>query len=403
MKIIKGKPLADFTTFRIGGKARFFCTISDIKGLKRAIDFAKKRSLLVFVLGGGSNILVSDKGFDGLVIKIEIKGIEELESKDKAKGRGLLGLGTGTLLNALFSTKTRFHSGKRLDQRDAMHAGQIFIRAGAGENWDDLVSWTVDKGYGGLENLSLIPGTVGAAPVQNIGAYGIEASDLIEEVEAFDIREGIFKSIAHGQCGFSYRDSVFKREKGRYVITSVLFKLDKKTEPNISYKDLKEYFSNSQESGIGGKTEQRPQNPKSQIGSNDKSSKPSIVEVREAVVKIRTIKLPDLHKVGTAGSFFKNPIVSREKYAELKEKYPELPSFFESDGRIKIPIAWIIDNVCGLKGKRFGNAGIHEKQALVIVNHGGATFEDVEKAAKEVEKMVKEKTGIEIEREVVMV
>jgi UDP-N-acetylmuramate dehydrogenase len=366
MKIIEGKPLADFTTFRIGGKARFFCAVENKEDLQEAVSFAKEKSVQIFILGGGSNILVSDKGFEGLVVKVDIKGIEELEKpKSSAPAKA-------ETLKALVPERKAHRAGNQED---------VFICAGAGENWDDFVGWAVSNGYGGLENLSLIPGTVGATPVQNIGAYGVEVGDLIESVEVFDIKENTFKKLSHKECSFSYRDSVFKHEKGRYVIASVLFKLKKNTTPDISYKDLVELFKNKQ--------------------------KPSIAEVRAAVIAIRTAKLPDLSKVGTAGSFFKNPVISKEKYLELKERYPELPSFAESakggDGRVKVPLAWIIDKICGLKGKKYGKAGIHDTQALVIVNHGGATYEDVEKVAREVEKSVKEKTGIEIEREVIMV
>jgi UDP-N-acetylmuramate dehydrogenase len=433
MKIIEGKPLADFTTFRIGGKAKFFCAIEDKEDLKVAVSFAQEKRLPIFILGGGSNIIVSDKGFDGLVIKIDIKGIEEKESK----GKGFLGLGTGMLLSTLPGKEAHFPRGKRsessTDSPAVMSAGQVFILVGAGENWDDLVAWTVDKGYCGLENLSLIPGTVGAAPVQNIGAYGVEVGNLIESVEVFDVKENTFKNLVRDECGFSYRDSLFKHEKGRYVITSVLFKLKKNAKPDISYKDLKEFFGNKFQDpsskiqiepklqfgsvntgypseALPGKEVHFPSGKWSKMKSQRYHAtifKPSIVEVRAAIIAIRTAKLPDFSKVGTAGSFFKNPIISKEKYAELKEKYPELPNFPESakggDGRIKIPLAWIIDKVCGLKGKSWGKAGIHDTQALVIVNHGGATYEDIEKVAHEVEKSVKEKTRIEIEREVIMV
>jgi len=379
MKIIEGKSLASFTTFRIGGNARFFCVVENIEDLKEAVHFAKEKKIPFSTLGGGSNILISDKGFDGLVVKMEIKGItSEASSQD-------------------FFT----------------------IRAGAGEDWDAFVAWTVDNGYSGLENLSLIPGTVGAAPVQNIGAYGVEVGNLIESVEVFDTLDSKFKTLSRDECSFSYRDSLFKCEKGRYIIVSVLFKLRKDTAPDISYKDLKGYFEKNGSTSIENSTEgaglqsgalsprkahfpggkwlkgkSRPSTPL--------ISKPSIAEVRKAVITIRTAKLPDVRKVGTAGSFFKNPILSKEKFDELKKKYPELPGFLESDGRIKIPLAWIIDKVCGLKGKSWGKAGIHDTQALVIVNHGGATYAEVEKVASEVEKAVKEKTGIVVEREVVV-
>ena len=392
MKIIEGKPLADFTTFKIGGDARFFCSIKNKEDLKEAVDFAKEKSLPIFILGGGSNILVSDKGFDGLVVKVDIKGIEVVSTEADTSFGGRLDEPSGVesenaalahnTSSAATQDERRLFRHERSDMRKSAPvvvggADQVLVRAGAGENWDDFVGWTVSNGYGGLENLSLIPGTVGAAPVQNIGAYGVEVGELVESVEVFDIKENTFKKLSHKECHFSYRDSVFKHEKGRYVIASVLFKLKKNTTPDISYKDLVELFKNKQ--------------------------KPSIAEVRNAIISIRISKLPDLKKVGTAGSFFKNPIISKEKYLELKEKYPELLNFPEADGHVKVPLAWIIDKVCGLKGKKYGKAGIHETQALVIVNHGGATFEDVEKAAKEVEKSVKEKTGIDIEREVIMV
>jgi UDP-N-acetylmuramate dehydrogenase len=303
-------------------------------------------------------------------------------------------------------------------RRKNVSDAETYLHVGAGENWDDLVAWTIDRGYGGLENLSLIPGTVGAAPVQNIGAYGVEVGNLIESVEVFDVKENAFKNPSRKECGFSYRDSLFKKEKGRYVITSVLFKLKKDAKPDISYKDLKEFFEKKFQNP-NSKTRLSAVNASSQsealyFGKVAKTGgdrqtdtltvvRPSAPQVRQAVISIRTSKLPDVRKVGTAGSFFKNPILSKEKYLELNEKYPELPNFPESDGRVKIPLAWIIDKICGLKGKKFSKAGIHETQALVIVNYGGATYEDVEKVASEVERMVKEKTGIEIEREVIVV
>jgi UDP-N-acetylmuramate dehydrogenase len=415
MKIIKGKPLADFTTFRIGGNARFFCVVENKEDLKEAVGFAKEKSLPIFILGGGSNILVSDKGFDGLVVKMDIKGINVANTKpsdtsfEGAPQSIASGLSKFLARNLRTPRKIVSEGFEDTTQEDF-----IFIRAGAGENWDDFVAWTVGKDYGGLENLSLIPGTVGAAPVQNIGAYGIEVGNLIENVEVFDVKENAFKNPSRKECGFSYRDSLFKREKGRYVITSVLFKLKKDAKPDISYKDLNEFFEKKLQGypseALPGKEVHFPSGKWSKMKSqrhHTTISKPSTAEVREAVIVIRTLKLPDVRKVGTAGSFFKNPILSKEKYAELKKKYTELPSFPEStnggDGRVKIPLAWIIDKVCGLKGKRFGKAGIHETQALVIVNHGGATYEDVEKVALEVEKAVKKKTGIDIEREVIMV
>jgi UDP-N-acetylenolpyruvoylglucosamine reductase len=474
MEIIKGKQLADMTTFRIGGKAKFFCSVKDKQDLKVAVDFAREKKLPIFILGGGSNILISDKGFDGLVIKIDIKGIKVESPESKVESQ------RGEASDTSFGELRGEPSGRELGlgnrgivRRKNVSDAETYLRASAGENWDDFVGRTVSNGYGGLENLSLIPGTVGAAPVQNVGAYGVEVGDLIESVEVFDTEGSNFKILSKEECKFSYRNSIFKHEKGRCIITSVLFKLKKNTEPDISYKDLKDYFSqNDQVSMINeqGKVESMPvqsqgeaadtsfggllgepsgrvrgmgnqgiarrknvsvaesdsinntldsrspeqanepshesaDSPVDGFHGNDKVTSiynSSITEVREAIISIRMSKLPNLNKFGTAGSLFKNPIISKEKYLELKEKYSELPNFPEVDGRVKVPLAWIIDKVCGLKGKKFGKAGVHETQALVIVNYGDANFEDIEKVASEVERVVKEKTGIEIEREVIM-
>jgi UDP-N-acetylmuramate dehydrogenase len=339
MKIIQGKSLAELTTFRIGGNARFFCSVQNVADIAKAVAFAKEKSLPIFILGGGSNLLVSDSDFEGLVIKLDIKGINELPNG--------------------------------------------CIQVGAGENWDEFVAWTVEHGFGGLENLSLIPGSVGAAPVQNIGAYGVEVGSFIESIEVFELPSGRIKTFSKHDCRFAYRDSIFKHKKGEYVILSVTFNLSKSAKPDISYKDLKEFFEKK----------------------NAGASKilPDIKAVRDAVIAIRTAKLPDVKKVGTAGSFFKNPVISAGEFTCLKEKYPELPGYPEADGRVKIPIAWVIDKVCGLKGRRWGDAGIHDTQALVIVNYGHATSTEIENVTREVEKTVQEKIGIKIEREVVMV
>ena len=403
MKIIEGKILADFTTFRIGGKARYFCTIKKKEDIKIAFDFAREKKLPIFILGGGSNILVSDKGFDGLVIKIEIMGIKEIESSANQESRRHGHFSAEKFLPLAPVALTR--PPQPLDLLRSTDSTDIFIRAGAGEDWDGFVDWTVKNGYGGLENLSFIPGTVGAAPVQNIGAYGTEVGDYIDSVEVFDTLDGSFKNLSKKECDFSYRNSLFKREKSRYIIVSVLFKLKKDAELDISYKDLKEYFEKglgTRELGIR-KLENASDSGVTTSNPYVLTPNPSVAEVREAIISIRKAKLPDVRYVGTAGSFFKNPIISKERHSELKERYPELPGFIEADGRIKIPLAWIIDKVCGLKGKKFGKAGIHDTQALVIVNHGDASFEDVEKVASEVQRLVKEKTGIEIEREVIMV
>ena len=347
MKIQENIPLASYTTFKIGGPARFFCIVTSVDEVKSAVIFAKENSVPFFVLGGGSNLLVSDTGFPGLVIKVEIKGIEIKE--------------VGNNENEI-------------------------IRVGAGEMWDDLVEYTVKNGWNGLENLSAIPGTVGAAPVQNIGAYGTEVGYFISVVNVFDTKEMKEVTMLPRDCHFGYRNSTFKHEKGRYVITSVDFKLNKDGKVSIEYRDLKEYFSKvSTDRGNGEVT-------------------PS--QVRDAVIDIRWNKLPDWNKWGTAGSFFKNPVISKEKFDELKTKYPALPGFPEisiggkSDGQMKIPLGWILDNVCKAKGVTSGGVGTYKNQALVIVTKSGATAKEVVDFTQGLMKQVKEATGITVEAEV---
>ncbi len=335
MKIIENQSLKELTTFKIGGLARYFCIAKNEDELIEAIGFSKKNKIPFFILGGGSNILVSDKGFDGIVIKIEIKGIKYEENENS-------------------------------------------IRAivGAGENWDEFVADTVDKGYYGVENLSLIPGTVGASPVQNIGAYGSEVKDTIESVYVLDVKKDEYKTFSNSECDFSYRDSIFKKEKGRYVVISVTFNLSKEGKLNLTYKDVQEYLSRRQ------------------------NSNPSLRQVRNAIIDIRTNKLPNLQEYGTAGSFFKNVIVSQAKAKEILSKYPEIIIHSINEKKVKIPLAWILDNICGFRGKRKGNVGVYRNQALVLVNYGNATADEITELAQEMVDAVYEKTGIEIFPEV---
>ncbi len=335
MKIIENQSLKELTTFKIGGLARYFCIAKNEDELIEAIGFSKKNKIPFFILGGGSNILVSDKGFDGIVIKIEIKGIKYEENENS-------------------------------------------IRAivGAGENWDEFVADTVDKGYYGVENLSLIPGTVGASPVQNIGAYGSEVKDTIESVYVLDAKKDEYKTFSNSECDFSYRDSLFKKEKGRYVVISVIFNLSKEGKLNLTYKDVQEYLSRRQ------------------------NSNPSLRQVRNAIIDIRTNKLPNLQEYGTAGSFFKNVIVSQAKAKEILSKYPEIIIHSINEKKVKIPLAWILDNICGFRGKRKGNVGVYRNQALVLVNYGNATADEITELAQEMVDAVYEKTGIEIFPEV---
>jgi UDP-N-acetylmuramate dehydrogenase len=373
MKILENVSLAELTTFKIGGPARYFCAITNVEELKEALDFAKSpaHSLPIFILGGGSNILVSDKGFAGLVIKMEIRGTDVAGGKKE------------------FAKK---NGGEKADKKNEDETSQfVEITAGAGEIWDDLVAFTVRRGLGGLENLSLIPGTVGAAPVQNIGAYGAEVKDTISAVEVFNIETGEVRNMKNAECRFSYRDSIFKKPEGKkYIITRVTFRLSKKLALKTDYKDVANYLKTQQIS----------------LGELD------LKKVREIVIAIRRAKLPDVskssqNKIGTAGSFFKNPIVSGAKYQELKKLYPDMPHFLPNPSRsqngqekVKIPAAWLLDKLCGFKGYRDESVGVYENQALVLVNFGGASAANVMTLAKKMADDVFEKTGIKLEREV---
>lgn len=332
MKILENIKLAQYTTFKIGGPARFFCSVASEKELEEAVAFAKKQKIGVFVLGEGSNVLISDKGLSGLVVKMEIKGIKKEE------------LGASTRLSV-----------------------------GAGEMWDTLVDYAVSHKLYGIENLSAIPGTVGAAPVQNIGAYGSEISETVEKVRAYDIHKGKFIDFSKTDCKFRYRESIFKDDKRHYIITRVDLILTNNGEINTKYRDLNAYFGDK---------------------------KPSLEEVRKAVIEIRWNKLPDWRLWGTAGSFFKNPVIAKELFDRLKAQYAELPGFPEPDGRIKVPLGWVLDKVCNMKGICVGNVCTYEKQALVLVAKPGATSEEVVQLSHDIMTKVKDKTGIEIEGEV---
>ncbi|MDB5259067.1 MAG: UDP-N-acetylenolpyruvoylglucosamine reductase [Candidatus Taylorbacteria bacterium] len=361
--------LREYTTFRVGGPARFFACVKSVDELKEAVAWAKGQrgsdgdALQIFVLGGGSNIVVSDAGFGGLVIKNEIPGME-------------------------FSDET---------------AGIVMATVGAGENWDSFVAKSVELGLSGIENLSFIPGTVGGGAVQNIGAYGVEVQGAVDSVEVLDVARNEIVDFAAADCGFEYRDSMFKKNPGEFILTRIHFNL-KKFDPayaavNVSYRDLKEYFSKIPE----------------------KSAAPESItpaDVREAVIDIRKRKLPDWTKLGTAGSFFKNPVITEAKFVELKAAYPDLPSFPAGkatsevvQGFVKVPLAWILDNVCGYRGKiHSGAIGVYQNQALVIVNDylsagneadkAAGTAEQIKSLAAEMAQSVREKTGIDIAPEV---
>lgn len=248
----------------------------------------------------------------------------------------------------------------------------ISVQAAAGERWHELVAWCVARGYGGLENLALIPGTVGAAPVQNIGAYGVEVGEFIESVCAYDFQRECWDNLDREVCGFGYRDSVFKRQPGRWLITGVRLMLPTAWQARLEYPDLQRY------EGLQGEV-----TPKA---------------VFEAVTAIRRRKLPDPARVPNAGSFFKNPVLTAAQHRKLVHQHPELPSWQQPEGGVKVAAAWLIDR-CGWKGRRLGPVGMHERHALVLVNHGGAVAGDVHRLTRSVQEDVRRRFGIGLERE----
>ncbi len=331
MEIRKNVILAPYTTFRIGGPARYFCEIESVDDLKSALNFAKENNLRFFILGGGSNLLISDKGFDGLVIKMSIKGLE--------------------------------FNGE-------------FLTVGAGENWDEVVAVAVERNLRGIENLSLIPGTAGAAVYQNIGAYGVELKDVLESAEVLDKDSGEIKIFLSKDCQFGYRDSIFKTNKDKnLVILKIKLRLFKNKEANTIYHDLAKMFQ---------------------------GKKPSALELRSAVIEIRTKKLPYPDEVSNAGSFFKNPVISEVQFGHLISTSPDLKGFNLGDGLVKLSAAQLIEK-CGWKGKTFGNVGVSEKHSLVLVNYGKGTAEEIMKLAEDITRSVKDEFGVELESEVEMV
>jgi len=324
MLIEENVPLRSMTTFFIGGPARFFCRVTNVAELQQSLDYARDQNLATLILGGGSNVLISDEGFDGLIIKIEMVGVER--------------------------------------------TGDTLI-AEAGESWDRLVERAVADGLWGIENLSGIPGTVGAAPVQNIGAYGSEIKNTLAWVDAFDTHSGAVTRLSNAECAFCYRTSKFKKESGRFVIVRAAFALDKNGVPNASYKDLAEI-------------------PRFNLG-----------EIRKKVLEVRAGKFPDLKKEGTAGSFFLNPVVSEQKAAELLVGYPDMPHFKAENG-VKVSLAWLLDHALSIKGLSVGGARLFERQPLVISASRTARSRDVAELARKIADLVRDKLKITIEPEV---
>ena len=334
MQIKNDFSLKGFNTFGIDVRAKEFVLVKDHQDLFDLIlkrDLTKEKFLM---LGGGSNILFT-KDFEGLLIKNEITGIEIIKED----------------------------------------AQQVLVRVGAGMKWHELVLYCIERGWGGLENLSLIPGTVGASPIQNIGAYGVEVKDLIDEVEGIDLIQKNTRKIKSQECEFGYRSSVFKtRLKNSFLITAVVFRLNKQNQLHVEYGAIRDELSRM------------------------KVDHPTIRDVSNAVINIRQSKLPDPKIIGNAGSFFKNPVVSQEKLDILKVAYPSIVSYpFKND--FKLAAGWLIEQA-GWKGYREGNVGCHEKQALVLVNHGNASGLEILQLAQKIQQSVYAKFGVELEMEV---
>ena len=252
------------------------------------------------------------------------------------------------------------------------NSSSTLLAAGGGVNWHELVTWTLENDLPGLENLALIPGTVGAAPIQNIGAYGVEVSDYIDSIEAFDAKEQAFVTLQHEACHFAYRDSYFKRNPHRFIVTKVVFRLPKTWKARIHYADLAKQFS--------------------------ENANPSPEDIFLAVCKVRTLKLPDPRVIGNAGSFFQNPIIPNEQFETLLKTYTNLVSYPDAVGKRKLAAGWLIDQ-CGFKGQRMGSVGVYENQALVLVNHGGGTAQDILGLAKCIQEKVHDKFGVSLQIE----
>jgi UDP-N-acetylmuramate dehydrogenase len=312
-----------------------------------------------------------------LILNTEAEAASVLRTKELIENPlFIIGGGSNLLLTGDFKG-TMLHPAFSEINIEESHGDHVIVSADGGLIWDKLVEWSVNEGLGGLENLSLIPGTVGATPVQNIGAYGIEIKDTIEKVRAISVTSGSIVEFTRDDCKFGYRTSIFKNiEKGNYLITRVYYKLSLVTSLNLSYGALKAEVS--------------------KLGSE------TLKNVRQAVINIRQSKLPDPREYGNAGSFFKNPVVLKTLAEDLRKEYPELPCFEDKPGKVKLAAGWLIEQ-CGWKGKRIGDAGVHDRQALVIVNYGNATGKDIFNLSEEIKRSVYDRFGIGLEREVEVV
>lgn len=335
MTISKNHSLKGLNTFGLNVVAKAFSEVKSEEEIAELLHDPGSKNESKFILGGGSNILFT-KDLDAHCIHNKIKGIQEIKD-------------------------------------DADH---VWIKSGGGEVWHDLVMYCVEKNYGGIENLSLIPGSAGAAPIQNIGAYGVELKETFSELEAVDLSSGEKKIVTNADCRFGYRDSIFKREfKNRFIISAVTLRLNKNPQFNTSYGAIEH--------------ELKAMNVNA----------PSVKSISQAVINIRRSKLPDPVVIGNCGSFFKNPEVPEEKFLEIKKSHNDVVGYPTQSGKIKLAAGWLIEK-CGWKGKRIGNVGMHDKQALVLVNYGGATGQELFSHAQKVQQDVKEKYDVLLEMEV---
>ena len=332
MNIQTNFSLKNYNTFGIEAKAKQFISINSIAELKEIVT----KNQDIFILGGGSNMLLT-QDIQKLVVHIHLKGREIIEENEDF----------------------------------------AIVKAQAGENWHEFVLWCIQQNFGGIENLSLIPGNVGTTPIQNIGAYGVEIKDTMFSCEALNMKTLEIETFTNAQCKFEYRESIFKHElKNQYIITSVCFKLTKKNHKvSTTYGAIE--------------TELKHQN----------IHNPTLKDISNAVIAIRQSKLPDPKELGNSGSFFKNPIISKEVYEKTKALHPKMPHYVVSETEVKVPAGWLIEQA-GFKGKRFGDAGVHKNQALVLVNYGTATGSEILNLSKTIQQTILEKFGIAIEAEV---
>lgn len=336
MQIIENKSLKEYNTFHLEANARYFVEVTSTEELSEILSDSQWKNTPKLVLGGGSNVLFTQE-INALVIRIAIKGKEVIQEDSET----------------------------------------IDLKVGAGETWHEFVLYCVESGFAGIENLSLIPGTVGAAPMQNIGAYGVEIKEVFEELESIEIETGKIRRFTKEECKFGYRESIFKNTvKDKYIITSVTFRLNKTPEFKITYGDIQKTL---EANGV---------------------KEVSIQQISNAVIQIRKSKLPDPAVLGNAGSFFKNPEIPTTDYEKLKMKFPEMPGYpTASPDLTKVPAGWLIEKA-GWKGYRDGQAGVHAKQALVLVNYGGATGNQIKELAKRVQDSVWQNFSIRLSTEV---